>query len=135
MVSKADAALELLNRRKAKASLIEYIKYTDKNYKLSLFSEIVCATIDLFIANVEAGLRPILILAAPPQHGKSQIVSRTLPCYLMGKYPSKKIGAFSYSDDLVQSFAKDVRRKLISQEHLNLFPIDKDVNKHDANIK
>lgn len=133
MVARSDAAAELLRRRRARNSFSEYNSFVNPNYKTSLFSETVCATIDLFLAQVQAGTRPILVLAAPPQHGKSELVSRKLPAYIMGRFPNWKIGAASYADDLVQSFAKDVRRTLISDEHLKLFPVTQKLDKYHVN--
>ena len=64
-----------------------YIGYTNPKYQASGFSAAVCAALDLFLLDVQAGRRPILILQAPPQHGKSEIVSRKLPAYILGRFP------------------------------------------------
>jgi len=95
MITKAEAAAELLKRRKARKTLAAYISQTTKKYHWSYFSETVCAALDKFILDVQAGVRPILVLQAPPQHGKSEIVSRKLPPYLLGRFPDWRIGAFS----------------------------------------
>ena len=123
MVSREDAAAELLRRREARKSVAEYISYTNPRYKRSWFSDSVCAELDRFILDVQAGKRPILILQAPPQHGKSEIVSRRLPAFLLGKFPDLRVGAASYNDDLVSGMSRDVRRTLASPEHQKLFPI------------
>jgi predicted phage terminase large subunit-like protein len=70
VITPSEAASELLRRRAAKSSLAAYVNYTNPNYKTSVFSEVVCASIDLFLSQVQAGIRPILVLCAPPQHGK-----------------------------------------------------------------
>ena len=64
----------------------------------------------------------MLVLQAPPQHGKSELISRLLPPYLMGRFPDWRIGAASYSDNLAGSMSLDVRRNLASDEHIALFP-------------
>lgn len=117
------AAAEILRRRNARSSLAGYIAYTSASYKRSTFSDAVCSAIDKFIQDVQSGKRPILILQAPPQHGKSEIVSRKLPAYIMGKFPSWRIGGASYSDELAGSMAQDVRRNLASPEHARLFSL------------
>jgi len=122
MITKSDAAKELLRRREARKALGAYITYTSKKYKWSNFSETVCAALDKFVLDVQAGIRPILVLQAPPQHGKSEIVSRKLPPYLIGRFPDWRIGAFSYSDDLAGPMSLDVRRNLASEQHARLFP-------------
>lgn len=132
-ITPAEAAQELLNRRHGRRSLAGYIAYTSRKYKHSPFSDAVCAAIDQFILDVEAGKRPILVLQAPPQHGKSEIVSRKLPAYLMGKFPELRIGGASYADDLAGTLAQDVRRNLAGEEHLRLFPVPSEKRRYDVN--
>lgn len=121
MITPIQAAAELLALKRARRSLHAYITYTNKSYKTSLFSEIVCSTLDKFIEDVQAGKRPILILQAPPQHGKSEIVSRKLPAYLLGRFPKWRVGTASYNTDLANLMGQDVRRNLDSHEHKRIF--------------
>ena len=132
-ITQADAALELLKRRRGRRSLAAYIGYTNRKYKRSTFSDKVCAAIDQFIEDVYAGKRPILVLQAPPQHGKSEIVSRKLPAYLMGRFTDLRIAGASYSDMLAGTMAQDVRRNLASDEHSRLFPVIKEKRRYDVN--
>ena len=69
-LTKSEAAQELLKRREARKALIAYIKYTTPGYIDSFFSREVCRALDKFLDDMRAGVRPILILQAPPQHGK-----------------------------------------------------------------
>lgn len=120
-------------RRMARKGLHDYIQYTNRRYKPSFFSETVCAALDQFIEDVQAGKRPILILQAPPQHGKSEMVSRKLPAYLLGRFPEWRIGAASYSDELASAMGQDVRRNLASPEHTSLFPPSNEKRKYAIN--
>lgn len=133
MVSVIEAAAEMTNRRNARGRIYDYIKFTTPKYKPSKFAETVCAAIDKFVEDVQAGKRPILILQAPPQHGKSEIASRKLPAYLLGRFPDWRIAAASYSDELAGAMAQDVRRNLAGEEHLKLFPTSKERGKYDVN--
>lgn len=133
MVSKIDAATELLKRRKAKANLRAYIGYTSPGYVPSLFSDIVCSALDKFLDDVQAGKRPILLLQAPPQHGKSEIVSRKLPAYIMGRFPDWRLAAASYSATLADSMSLDVRRNMVDPRHLRLFPPPEEKRKYTIN--
>jgi predicted phage terminase large subunit-like protein len=121
VITPAEAAAEVLARRRGRRELLGYIQYTSKDYKVSVFSQTVCAALDKFIEDVKAGKRPILVLQAPPQHGKSEIVSRKLPAYLLGRFPNWRIGTASYSTDLANGMGQDVRRNLASPEHQRLF--------------
>lgn len=71
LVSKQEAAAELLKRRNARASLHDFIRYINPDYIVSDFSRKVCSELDTFLEDMAAGKRPILILGAPPQHGKA----------------------------------------------------------------
>lgn len=122
MITRKEAAAELLRRRKARLSLLAYVEYTTSGYHVSYFAEQVCSALDKFIVDMLAGIRPILILQAPPQHGKSELASRKLPPYLFGRFPDWRIAAASYSSTLADSMSLDVRRNLAAPEHLRLFP-------------
>jgi predicted phage terminase large subunit-like protein len=110
-----------------------YIGYTNPKYRASGFSAAVCAALDLFLLDVQAGRRPILILQAPPQHGKSEIVSRKLPAYILGRFPSWRVGGASYSDELANAMAQDVRRNLADDRHKKLFPQPEEKRRYDVN--
>lgn len=121
-INSAAAAREILRRRRARTHLLDFIVYMDPDYIVSEFSEVACQALEEFIADMVAGLRPVLILQAPPQHGKSQIVSRCLPAWVLGKYPDWSIGGLSYGKDLAADMNRDVQRIMLSDEYHNLFP-------------
>ena len=127
------AGASLFERRKARERLLDYIRYTSPDFKVSPFSEVVCAALDKFIQDVIAGKRPILILEAPPQHGKSEMVSRQLPAFLLGSQPNIRIAAASYSSSLSSSMSMDVRRNLAGPRHLTLFPVAIEKRKYTVN--
>lgn len=131
--TKREAAAELLRRREARRTVAAYIGYTNPKYRESGFSAAVCAALDLFLLDVQAGRRPILILQAPPQHGKSEIVSRKLPAYILGRFPSWRVGGASYSDELANAMAQDVRRNLADDRHKKLFPQPEEKRRYDVN--
>ena len=121
MITPSEAAFELLARRKARRSIADYIQYTFPSYRHSAFSDAVCTALDKFVEEVQGGKRPILVLQAPPQHGKSEIVSRKLPAYLLSRFPEWRIGSASYADSLANTMAQSVRINLASPEHQRLF--------------
>ena len=120
--SKADAASELIRRRNARASLHKFIEYVRPEYIPSDFSRNVCAELEKFYIDCESGLRPILIIEAPPQHGKSEIVSRCLPPWLFGRNPNLSIGGLSYGKDLSSDMNRDIQRIMLGEEYKILFP-------------
>ena len=58
----------------------------------------------------------------PPQHGKSELVSRRLPAYLLGVDPNRRIVGCSYSSTLASSFNRDVQRIIDDGKYAELFP-------------
>jgi predicted phage terminase large subunit-like protein len=59
----------------------------------------VAAALMRFWLDLEAGLRPSLLLQAPPQHGKTEQVTDFI-AWIAGKNPNMKTIFGSYSDDL-----------------------------------
>lgn len=116
------AAQELLRRRKARRGLLDFILYINPEYIVSEFATELCAALDQFFIDQQAGLRPVLVVQAPPQHGKSDIVSRYAPAFLFGQAPDLSIGGLSYSKDLATDMNRDVQRIMLSPEYHRLFP-------------
>lgn len=121
-LSPAQAAQELLSRRRARVDLHSFITYLDPDYIVSDFSRNVCAELMRFIHDVESGKRPTLILSCAPQHGKSTIVSRYLPAFLHGRNPDLSIAGVSYNSDLAEDMGRDVQRIINKPEYQILFP-------------
>jgi hypothetical protein len=53
-----------------------------------------------------------LILSVPPQHGKSECITATLPSWYLGKYPERRVIEVSYGDDLAQVFGRRNKQKI-----------------------
>lgn len=128
-----EAAIELKARRRGRKFLKDYIDYTTPGYVHSMFSDTVCAALDKFILDVQVGIRPVLVLSAPPQHGKSEIISRKLPAFLIEKFSNWHILAASYSSTLADSMSMAVRRNLASNSHRMLFPLNLEKRKYTKN--
>lgn len=122
MLNSKEAAQELLKRRDARKRLHNFIQYVNPEYLTSGFSEAVCDALEQFYSDVKHGLRPVLILEAPPQHGKSEIVSRCLTPWILGQDPNLSIGGLSYGKDLASDMNRDIQRIMLSEEYISLFP-------------
>jgi predicted phage terminase large subunit-like protein len=118
-----EAARELQRRRLARSNLHDFIRYVNPEYIVSEFSRVVCLELDAFLDQVERGQRPVLILQAPPQHGKSEIVSRNLPAYVFGRWADWNMAGLSYAADLAEDMGRDVQRVMQTEEYIALFPL------------
>lgn len=117
-ITSADAAKELLARRRARTSLLHFTMYTNPDYRANWHHELLCSKLDQFVS----GDIKRLIVSMPPRHGKSELISRRLPAYILGRNPDEKIIATSYGADLASTFNRDVQRIIDSPEYARLFP-------------
>lgn len=111
-------ALEEEARLYAKTSLIDFIVYIKPDYRASWHHTLIADKLDEFLHSD----RGRLMLFVPPQHGKSEIASRCLPAYVLGRAPDTKIAACSYSIDLARSFSRSVQSYMQQDEYRQIFP-------------
>lgn len=78
----------------------------------------ICEHLDWWYATPGARL----IIVAPPRHGKSELVSRRLPAYILGRNPDASIIATSYGADLASRMNRDVQRVMDHGTYSRLFP-------------
>lgn len=108
----------------AKNDYAEYCKYVHKgNWILGKHLKLVCEEVEkLLSGEMEEN---ILIISMPPQHGKSQCVTETLPSYYISKNPDKNVMVLSYGDDLANRFGRKNKQK-ISEYGYDLFGVELD---------
>jgi len=122
------AAQLLLRRNKARTNFLDFITYTKKNYQVNWHHELMCRKID----DLLEGKIKRLIISCPPRFGKSEVVSRRLPAYVLGKNPDASIIACSYSADLATKMNHDTQRIIDSPEYAELFP---DTRLNSSNVR
>jgi len=122
LISPQEAAQELIKRRQARKNLLYFIKYINPDYIVSDFSITVCNELMIFIDDVINGKMPAIVFGAPPQHGKSEIVSRYFPAFLHGINTELAIAGASYNSDIAEDMGRDVQRIINSEEYQRLFP-------------
>ena len=102
----------------AKRNLLDFVQYMKPNYQANWHHILLCEYLEKFI-NGEINR---LMVFMPPQHGKSELVSRNLPAYILGKNPKAKIVLTSYSAYLSSSFNRECQRTMDSQAYKDVFP-------------
>jgi predicted phage terminase large subunit-like protein len=90
---------------------------------LKLICDTVQAHVEGRLLNEDGEEYFALMLNTPPQHGKSQAVSETLPSWYHGKSPRNKIIELSYNDMLAERFGRRNRQKIV-QYGKSLFNIE-----------
>lgn len=127
----AQAQASLARRELGRRTLYDFIRYTKPDYIGGWFLREICHILDNFEHGVIAGNSPNVMIFLPPGAGKSEIVTRRWPAYILGRHPDWHWMTATYGDDLSQSFGRDVRAIIEDPAYQQLFPqfqIRKDAN-------
>ena len=105
----------------ARKMMRHFIPFTFPEYKQDEFHNSVCDDIDRVVHLDHP--RPIkhLMLNAPPQHGKSEIVSTRLPSFWLAHNPDLPVALVSYAQDLASRNSRNARAVFESDEYTRLF--------------
>lgn len=112
------AAKELLARRKGRASLLDFTRYTYPEFEPGAHHAQIAEALE----RVERGECRRLMIFAPPRHTKSELASRRFPAWYMGRNPAKQIITSTYSGEFATDFGREVRGIVAGQEYQALFP-------------
>lgn len=63
-----------------------------------------------------------LVVMMPPRHGKSELVSRLFPAWILARNADEQIIAASYSADLAGAMSRDCQNIITSDTYRQLFP-------------
>ena len=55
----------------------------------------------------------ILVIEAPPRHGKSELISRYLPAWYLGRYPNRRAMLAGYAAGFARSWGRKARGLLL----------------------
>jgi predicted phage terminase large subunit-like protein len=73
-----------------------------------------------------------LLVMMPPRHGKSELVSRLFPAWMLARNPTEQIIAASYSADLAGAMSRDCQRVMSTEAYKDVFPRTKLAEAKDA---
>jgi len=101
--------LKLELYRREYSSYCEYVH--QGRWILGKHLKLICDAIEKLVNRTMK--QNILIISMPPQHGKSQCVTETLPSWYLGNNPAKRVIEVSYGDDLAQRFGRRNKEKIL----------------------
>jgi predicted phage terminase large subunit-like protein len=106
-------------RRAARTSLIDFTEYTyGPRYKTAAMHREIAAQLE----RAARGEIDRLMLLVPPRLGKSELSSRRLPAWLLGRFPDRHFISVSASATLAEDHGRDVRNIIASPEYQEIFP-------------
>lgn len=99
----------------------QFLSYVNPNYERQWYHTLIANRCqDLLEGRIKN-----LMIFIPPQHGKSEIVSKNFPAWAFGRNPNLKIVGCSYSATLAQQFSRAIQRLMDSTEYVRIFPNSK----------
>lgn len=113
--------------RQARGNLLAFTRYTyqaefdqDRRepYVVNDHHQILSEELD----DCLSGKNPFLFVSMPPQHGKSELASRRLIAYALGRNPDEHVIHVTYAQDLANDFAQDVRNIMATDRYRQVFP-------------
>ncbi|WP_460669851.1 terminase large subunit [Larkinella ripae] len=110
--------LELRRRQLARNNLSDFIPYIRTDYSPQWFHRVMAVKLQ----QVHRRETKKLMLFLPPQHGKSEVSTRSFPAWTLGQSPDTKIAICSYSATLASSFNRDIQRRMDDDRYRVLFP-------------
>lgn len=130
------ATRELEKRFKPQSEdLLEFIKYffqeeKGKEFKVNWHHKLIAEK----LKEVVEGKCTRLIINIPPRSGKTELITKCFPVWLLGNHPEKKIIATGYSTSLTQTFSNEARDYYTSTTYRNVFPRRSEL-REDQNTK
>lgn len=115
------AQMEIINAQlmnKARENFLSFVKYTKRDYEINWHHRVLAEKLEKFAR----GEIKRLMVFMPPRHGKSELVSRRLPPYILGRNPKANIISASYNQLLASKMNRDVQRIIDDDTYRSLFP-------------
>lgn len=111
-------SLEEIKIEKARRHLLPFTTYTKPDYEVNWHHKYLAGKLNDFVQ----GKINRLMVFMPPRYGKSELVSRRLPAYALGKNPDEQVIACSYGSALSSQMNRDVQRIIDSEKYEKIFP-------------
>lgn len=113
--------IEMLANEEAQTSFWAFRQHMNPKMKVGWFQKDVAGHLQQFWEDKKNGLRPNLVIEAPPQHGKSDIVTDFI-AWVAGQDPSQKTIYTSFSKRLGVRANKKLQRMFDSEKYQKVFP-------------
>lgn len=113
-----EAAAELLRRRRARSSLLDFTTFTKSDYDVNWHHRLIAEYVEKWIAGDIENLG----ICMPPRHGKTEQVTRRTPAYILGQNPDAAIMLAMHTAALAGDECLSVQSILDGDAYRKLFP-------------
>lgn len=124
-VSPQEAALERIQREKARRHLVDFSEYVSAPwYQAYDHHRLVGEALEQVARYIETkGREGIgrLMIFEPPRHGKTEQVSRQFPAWLLGRLPDTRIILTSYNGDRANANSRAARDLILDPRYAAIF--------------
>ena len=127
MITPIEAKAELL-RRKAQTDLLAFMAYCwwmPTPLKIGRHTKAICDRLTKAVDDyIERGKTTYLIVTLPFRHGKSDIISRALPPFFLGRCAAKEPNVImsGYGASLIEGFSSKAQEIVRSEAYRRVFP-------------
>lgn len=103
----------------ARKNLLDFTLYNYDDYQVNWHHRILCQTCQDFITDPDFNR---LMVFMPPQHGKSEIVSKQMVAFALGLNPKLRIANCCYNATHAKKFNRETQRIIESDQYYDVFP-------------
>lgn len=103
---------------RGREGLLSFTLATFPDYQVNWHHRVLCKALN----RVARGELRRVIIEMQPRVGKSELVSRRLPPFILGRNPDLNVVSASYSHDLASRMNRDVQRVMETPTYKQLFP-------------
>ncbi|HOV61671.1 MAG TPA: phage terminase large subunit [Candidatus Hydrogenedentes bacterium] len=104
--------------REARRDLLAFTLFTKPDYEVNWHHRLLASKLqELVTGNLRR-----LIVCMPPQHGKSELVCRRFPAWVLGKNRQTRIIACTHTATLAEAHSRDIQRIIESADYRAVFP-------------
>ena len=100
-----------IQRRQLIRDYPSFVEYVNDGFCMTKFHKYVTSKVQEFLSVKTGNAFDILLLSVPPRHGKSHMITETLPTWFLGNNPKGEVILCSYQSTFAEGFSKICRDK------------------------
>jgi predicted phage terminase large subunit-like protein len=100
-----------LKRRELMRSYPAFVEFANEGFCMTHFHKYVTEQVQEFMSAKTENAFDILLLSVPPRHGKTYMLTETLPAWFLGNNPRGEVILCSYQSTFAEGFSKSCRDK------------------------